>query len=390
MPTQSMHQGNVAIVGASETTRVGVIPDMSIKQLHADGIRNALRDAGLTAADVDGIATSGGNRAMVIDLGDMFGIRPRWVDGTSVGGCSFMIHVRHAAAAIASGAADVVLVSHAESGRSRVGVSPLGAEPQSLAGQFEHPFGALAPFQNFTLPAMAFLESRGMTRRDLAEVVVAQREWAIPNERAMRRKPTTVDEVLDGPPIAYPFTRDMCCLVSDGGGALILTSAERAKDLPSADRAVYILGSGESVESSIVSQMDDITSSGAFRRSSKEAFQTAGITHADVDHVMFYDAFAHVPLYMLEDTGFVGRGESGAFFAEGHTRPGGKLPINTQGGGMSYVHTGMYSMFAMQEAIRQLRGEAVVQVPEPTISFVQGVGGFFWAAASLVFTNRRP
>jgi len=389
MPTQSIHRGSVAIVGASETTRLGVIPDMSVRQLHADAARNALRDAGLRPSDIDGVATAG-RSSPVIDLADMLGIRPRWVDGTSVGGCSFMLQVRHAVAAIATGQADVVLISHAESGRSRLGMGSFPMNPESPAGQFEQPFGAVTPFQNFTLPALGFLASRGMTRRDLAEVVVAQREWAIPNERAMRRKPTTVDEVLDGPQVAYPFTRDMCCLVTDGGGALVLTSAERAKDMKNADRLVYVLGAGEATESPIISQMDDITSFGGFRRASEEAFRTAGITHDDVDHVMFYDAFAHVPLYMLEDTGFVGKGESGAFFAEGHTRPGGKLPLNTQGGGLSYTHSGMYSMFAMQEAVRQLRGEAVVQVPDATISFVQGVGGFFWAAASLVFSNRQP
>jgi acetyl-CoA acetyltransferase len=136
--------------------------------------------------------------------------------------------------------------------------------------------------------------------------------------------------------------------------------------------------------------MDDLNSFHAFRRASKEAFETAGISPADVDHVMFYDAFAHLPLYMLEDTGFVGYGESGAFFADGHTRPGGSLPINTNGGGLSYTHTGMYGMFAIQEAVRQLRGEAAVQVPNVRISFVQGVGMMFAAAGSLVLTNQAP
>jgi acetyl-CoA acetyltransferase len=229
-----------------------------------------------------------------------------------------------------------------------------------------------------------------MSRRDLAEVVVAQREWAAGNPRAFRRKPVTVEQVLDGPPIAYPFTRDMCCVVTDGGGALVLTSAERAADLPGGKHAVYLLGSGESSEAPLMSQMDDVGSFGAFRRASAEAFATAGVSHADVDHFMGYDAFAHLPLYMLEDVGFVGRGESGAFIADGHTRKGGSLPMNTNGGGLSYTHTGMYGMFAIQEAVRQLRGQAAVQVPGVTISFVQGVGMFFAAAGSLVLSSRRP
>ncbi len=256
-----------------------------------------------------------------------------------------------------------------------------------MAAQFEHPYGALMPFSSFTLPVLAFLESRGLTRRDLAQVVAAQREWAVPNPRALRRKPITVDEVLDAPEVAYPFTKDMCCVVTDGGGALVLTSAERARDLDSADRHVYLLGSGEGAAGPLVSQMDDLTSFGPFQTASQEAFQTAGITHADVDHVMFYDAFAHLPLYMLEDTGFVGPGESGEFIRAGHTLPGGSLPMNTNGGGLSYTHTGKYGMFAIQEAVRQLRGEAVVQVPDARISFVQGVGHMFAAAGSLVLSN---
>jgi acetyl-CoA acetyltransferase len=387
MAMMSPNGGHIAIVGASESSRIGVVPDMSMIQLHADAARLALEDAGLTPADVDGIATA---ETQVIEVAAMLGIRPRWMDGTTIGGCSFLAHVRHAAAAIATGQADVVLITHGESGRSWVGMPNYSMNPRGPDGQFEQPFGAIAPYSLFTLPALAFLEARGMSQRDLAEVVVAQREWAIPNERAQRRSAVTVDEVLAGPRVAYPFTRDMCCVVTDGGGALVLVSAERARDLPSRDRAVYLLGSGEACESVLVSQMDDLTSFGSFRRASAEAFATAGVGHADIDQAMFYDAFAHLPLYMLEDTGFVSFGESGGFFADGHTRPGGRLPINTQGGGMSYSHSGMYGMFAIQESMRQLRGEAVVQVPGIETSFVQGVGGLFWSAASLILSNRQP
>jgi len=382
-----MHGGNVAIIGASETREVGVLPDRSMIQLHAEAALAALADAGLTAADVDGVATAG---PLPLEVSHHLGITPRWLDGTMVGGCSFMLHVRHAAAAIAAGEASVVLITHGESGRSRVGVGGYRTNPASAQGQFEAPFGALAPYATFTVPALRFLHERGMGRRDLAEVVVAQREWAVDNPRAFRRTPVTVEQVLAGPPIAYPFTRDMCCVVTDGGGALVLTSAERAADLPGGKDAVYLLGSGESSEAPLMSQMDDVGSFGAFRRASAEAFATAGLGHADIDHFMGYDAFAHLPLYMLEDVGFVGRGESGAFIADGHTRKGGSLPMNTNGGGLSYTHTGMYGMFAIQEAVRQLRGQAAVQVPGVTISFVQGVGMFFAAAGSLVLSNRRP
>ncbi|MGW6459772.1 thiolase C-terminal domain-containing protein [Streptomyces sp. NPDC055078] len=383
----SMNGGDVVIVGAAETTEVGVRPEISALGLQAEAALNALADAGLTPADVDGVSAA---RPMPIEVAHHLGITARWLDGTAVGGCSFLMHVRHAAAAIASGAADVVLVVHGESGRSRVGTPPKPFDPAAPAGQFEAPYGAVTAYAAFTVPAVGCLQGRGMTRVELARVVVAQREWAVENPRAARRKPVTVEDVLAARMIAYPFTKDMCCVVTDGGGALVLTSRRRAADLRRADSPVYVLGSGESGESTMVSQMADPGSSAGFRNSSAEAFAAAGIGHGDVDHLMLYDAFAHLPLYGLEDTGFVGRGESGAFVADGHTAPGGRLPMNTNGGGLSYTHTGMYGMFAIQEAVRQLRGEAAVQVPDPEISFVQGVGMYFTSSASLVLSNRRP
>src|SRR5690242_9999661 len=205
MIAPGMHGGYVAIVGAAETDDIGVLPDRSMIQLHGEAGLNALRDAGLTPTDVDGVATAG---PLALEVSHHLGITPRWLDGTMVGGCSFMLHVRHAAAAIASGAAEVVLITHGESGRSRVGVSRPASNPASAVGQFEAPYGARAPYATFTVPALRFLHDRGMTRTDLAEVVVAQREWAIPNPRAFRRKPTSVQQVLDGEPIAYPFTRE--------------------------------------------------------------------------------------------------------------------------------------------------------------------------------------
>jgi len=381
-----MHGGGVAIVGAAETDEIGVLPNTSTIELHAQAARAALRDAGLTAAEVDGVATAG---PMAMEVSHHLGVTPRWLDGTSVGGCSFLIHVRHAAAAIAAGAAETVLITHGESGRSQVGMPPWVQSPSSMVGQFELPYGAIAPYSAFTVPALRFLHDRGMDSSDLAQVVVAQREWAAKNPRAFRRSIVNTEDVLNGPMIAYPFTRDMCCVVTDGGGALVLTTSERAADLPAGDRAVYLLGSGESAEAPLVSQMEDVSSFQAFRRSSAEAFASAGVSHADIDHLMCYDAFAHLPLYMLEDLGFVSRGESGAFIAEGHTGLSGTLPMNTNGGGLSYTHTGMYGMFAIQEAVRQLRGEAAAQVPGVGISFVQGVGAFFAASASLVLATQR-
>jgi acetyl-CoA acetyltransferase len=188
--------------------------------------------------------------------------------------------------------------------------------------------------------------------------------------------------------VAYPMHLFECCLVTDGGGALVLTSAERARDMDLEHGPVYVLGTGESSETPMISQMEDFTTSKAFRVSGAKAFAEAGITTDDVDHLMVYDAFAHLPIYGLEALGFVGPGEAGSFIDEGNTAPGGRLPMNTNGGGLSYTHTGMYGMFAIQESVRQLRGIAPAQVADVKVSVAQGVGGMFAAAGTLVLTNQ--
>jgi len=378
-----MKPKSVAIVGASETSQLGVIPDMSQLELHIDAAKNAMKDAGITPDDIDGVATTG----ICGDLVHYLNINPTWVDSTSLGGCSFMLHVRHAAAAINEGLCNTVLITHGESGRSRVGVSRFGADPASFSGQVEVPFGVAGPPSMFTIPALRYMNQYGITEEQLAMVSVVQREWAGMNPRATFKDPITVEDVLNSRMIAYPFHLLECCLVTDGGGALILTKAERAKDFPT--KPVYILGAGESMElpMSLVSQMADYTSSQAIRTSGKKAFEEAGISHSDVDHLMIYDAFSHLPLYGLEDLGFVGRGEAGAFVEAGNTRPGGKLPMNTNGGGLSYMHSGMYGMYALQESVRQMRGTAPAQVPDAKISVCHGFGGMFATCGTVIMTN---
>jgi acetyl-CoA acetyltransferase len=382
-----MKKKSVAVVGAAETTKLGRIPDMSVIGLHADGALNALKDCGLKPKDIDGVACAG---LSPTELAHYMGIEPSWADGTQVGGCSFMLHARHAAAAINEGLCKTVLITHGESGRSRVGAGGGfgGRAGGSLMGQFEMPYGVAGPPTMFTVPVLRYMKTYGVTEADLAMVAVIQREWAAKNPRASMKDPITVDDVLNSPMIAWPFRMLMCCLVTDGGGALVLTSAERAKDFPS--KPVYVLGTGESVETPMVSQMADFTSSRAFRISGKKAFDEAGISHSDVDHLMIYDAFAHLPLYGLEDLGFCKPGEAAAFIRERNTAIGGKLPLNTNGGGLSYMHSGMYGMYAMQESIRQMRGIAAAQVPNAKISISHGVGGMFGASGTIVWTNEAP
>jgi acetyl-CoA acetyltransferase len=230
------------------------------------------------------------------------------------------------------------------------------------------------------------MKARGVTEEDLARVAVVQREWAAMNPRASQKAPITIDDVLASKVIAWPFRKLMCCVLTDGGGALVLTSAERAKDFPS--KPVYVMGTGESVDAPMISMMEDFTTFRAFRNASADAFAQAGIQHADVDHLMIYDAFAHLPLYGLEDLGFCKPGEAKDFIRERHTAPGGRLPMNTNGGGLSYMHSGMYGMYAMQESVRQLRGTAAAQIPGAKISVCQGIGGMFAAAGTVIFTNQ--
>jgi acetyl-CoA acetyltransferase len=375
----------VIIAGAAETDEIGKLPGKSALGLHLEAARNAVADAGLTMKDIDGIATV--SAPGPVQVAHALGIYPDWIDGTGIGGTSFLLHVRHAAAAIRAGYAKTVLITHGESGRSRVGAPPWRMDLASPPGQFEIPYGTLGPTTMFTIPMLRYMKDYGLTHEQLAYVAVAQRQWAAKNPRAMFRDLITVQDVLDSRMVAYPFHLLECCLVTDGGGALVVTSADRAADFPKPP--AHVLGTGEASETPMISQMIDFTESRMFRQAGRTAFAEAGITVADVDHLMIYDAFAHVPIYGLEALGFVGKGEAGPFIADGNTEPGGALPLNTNGGGLSYTHTGMYGMFAIQEGVRQLRGEAAAQLDGPDISVILGNGGMF-ASCGVLVLGRQP
>src|ERR1041384_4812080 len=209
-----MKPGSIAIVGAAETTKLGVIPDQSQIQLHADAALNAMRDCGLKPKDIDGVATAGDSPTQTAHY---LGISPKWVDGPSVGGCSFMIHVRHAAAALESGLCDTVLITHGESGRSGIARSRPAVSPGSLQGQFEMPYGPMGPPTLFTIPVLRYMKTYGIIEEQLATVSVVQREWAAQNPRATFKDPITVDDVLNSRMIAYPFRLLICCLLTDAG-----------------------------------------------------------------------------------------------------------------------------------------------------------------------------
>jgi acetyl-CoA acetyltransferase len=375
---------DIVIVGAAESSRLGTVPELSSFGLHAEASASALADAGVRPGEVDGIATQD---PLVHEVAHYLGLSPAWMDGTLAGGCSSLMHVRHAAGALRAGLCTIALVTHGQSGRSRHGTQSRTVHSDAMVRQFEHPSGATAPMSSFTVPALRFMASRGLGQHDLAEVVVAQRRWANPNPRALRRKLVSVRDVLESPAVAYPFTRDMCCPRTDGGGALVLMTRARARTRGIDGRAVRVLGAAEALETSLVSQLADLTTFRAFEAAGRAALAEAGLSTRDIDHLMVYDAFAHLPLYGLETLAFVPAGGSGEFIRDGQTGIGGSLPMNTNGGGLCYTHTGMYGMFAIQESVRQLRGEAVVQAGEINVSLVLGVGMMFAAAACLVLAR---
>lgn len=379
-------RGTVAIVGAAESDEMGTLPHKSAMQLHAEAARNALDDAGLSKDDVDALFSAG--RWSSAETADYLGIKPRYVDGTFVGGCSFLAHVHHAMAAIVAGLCDVALITHGESGASRIGMSAGKWLPDSVNGQFEYPYGVMGPPTQYALVATRHMHEYGTTSGQLAEVAVATRKWAALNPKAAMRDPLTIEDVLTSRMIAYPFHLLDCCLVTDAGGAVVVTSADRARDLRS--QPVYVLGSGESVGNMLISQMADFTRWDAAERSGQQAFVMAGVRHDEIDVAEVYDAFTLVPIMALEALGFCERGEGGRFVSDQRTAPGGAFPMNTNGGGLSYTHTGLYGIFILIEAVRQLRGECGPrQVPDATIALCHGLGGIWSAAATLILGSER-
>ena len=381
-----MSRGGVAIVGVAESDEMGRLPHKSAFALHAEAARNALADAGLAKDDVDAVFTAG--LWMASEVAEYVGIRPRYIDGTQIGGCSFIAHVQHAMAAIEAGVCEVALITHGESGASRIGMPGTRFGPDSWRLQFETPFGLAGPPTGYALAAARHMHEFGTTSEQLAEVAVATRKWAALNPRATMRDPLTVADVLASRMISWPLHLLDCCLVTDAGGAAVVTSAARARDL--AKKPVYVLGTGEASTHVMVSQMPDFARWDAARIAGERAFRMAGVAPADIDVAMFYDAFTIVPIMGLEALGFCKPGEGGAFVSGQRTAPGGDFPMNTNGGGLSYQHTGMYGMFTLIEAVRQLRAECGPrQVAGAQVALCHGLGGMFSAAATLVASTER-
>ncbi|MEZ2408901.1 hypothetical protein AB6806_18995 [Bosea sp. RCC_152_1] len=379
-----------SIVGAYESPRRQA-PRLHPFALQMECISGALADAGLSLSDVDGLCVAagdwaeGGGVSSLTEFAEYAGIRPTYFDSTDVGGCSYIVHAGHAAAAIAAGLADVVVISYASCPRWWPLTTP-SFDPfvfPAGPGQFELPYGPTL-ISTYAMFAQRHMALYGTTSEQLAKVAVTFRQHAANNPDARFRAPLTVDDVLGSAMIATPLRKLDCCVVTDGGGAIVMTSRERARDCRS--RPVHLAGFGTAVARTQISQIDhDLTTPAAM--SGPRAFAMAGVSHADIDVAQLYDAFTITPMLALEDLGFCAKGESGAFVDDGHLALGGLLPSNTDGGGLSSNHPGKRGIFAMIEGVRQLRGEGPgVQVPDAEVALVHGLGGTFCAAATAILT----
>ena len=352
--------------------------------LIADASRRAVAESGLLPSDIDGLASTSLGTMAPIDVAEYLGLRPTWIDSTTVGGASWEVMASHAADAIAQGRADVVLLTYGSTARSdlRNGLRTASLDWGSRGPQqWEAPFGHTI-ISKYAMAARRHMHEFGTTIEQLAEVAVSARFNAGLNPEAAFRDPITIDDVLGGRMIADRFTKLHCCIRSDGGGAVVLVAEDRVADLPIAP--VWILGAGEAVSHVSMSQWDDMTT-GPASVSGRLAFQRAGVTPADIDVCEIYDAFTSMLLLTLEDLGFCGRGEGGDFVADGRLRVGGALPTNTDGGGLSAMHPGQRGLFLLIEAARQLRAEAGErQVADARLACVSGTGGWFCSSGTII------
>jgi acetyl-CoA acetyltransferase len=375
----------IADIAGAATFGCGEAPGFTDMELLARAARAAVADAGLQMRDIDGLCTASASAAMwTLPVVEYLGLNPRYIDGTMLGGSSFIAHLLPAMQAIRSGQCSAVLICYGSAQRSAAfGRREIVAARRFLDPQpYEHPYEPMLPVSAYALAASRHMHEFGTTREQLADVAVAARAWAGLNPEAFMREPLTREEVLGARMVSDPLSVRDCCLVTDGAGACVLVSAERARDLPR--KPVYVLGNATAVWNRQISSMADLTVTAA-SQSGREAFAMAGLAPGDMDVVQLYDAFTINTLLFLEDLGFCPTGEGGCFVADGAIAPGGRLPVNTNGGGLSCVHPGMYGIFALIEAVRQLRGECGErQVKNAQTALAHGNGGMLSSQATAI------
>jgi len=371
-------RGRAAIVGIGNTKRWNAPGRTPFDQLQEAAIL-ALEDCGLTLKDVDGLFCAISSSGLpVLNVAERLGISVRHADGTMVGGASFLFHLQSAVAALENGLCDVALICYGSNQLSAGGRLVSMPDPQP----YEAPYRPRYPISSYAFAARRHMHDYGTTRENLADVALAARAWANLNPDAYARGPLTREEVLSSRMVSDPITRADCCLVTDGGAALVVTRADRARDL--AEEPAYILGTGVAVTHRQIAAMPDLTTTAAVE-SGRRAYAMAGVGPAEIDHVMVYDAFTITTLLFLEDLGFCPKGEGGAFISSGAIAPGGSLPVNTNGGGLSCNHPGMYGLFTIIEAVEQLRGHCGArQVEGAEIALAHANGGVLSSQATAI------
>lgn len=377
-------RGAVAIAGVGHAG-LGDASGRTDMEILAEAARNAVNDAGISLRDIDGICSASVNATMWgLPVAEYLGIQPKFLDSTMLGGSSFVSHMLPAALALQAGICNAVLVCYGSTQRS--GALSRGGTAQvrrQLDPQpYEHPYEPIFPVSAYALAAARHMHEYGTSREQLAEVAVAARKWAQLNPEALMRDPLSIEDVLASRMVADPLTVRDCCLVTDGAGAYVMVRADRAKQL--AKKPVYLLGNASATWSRQISSMPDVTVTAA-QESGARAFEMAGLKPTDIDVAELYDAFTINTILFLEDLGFCRKGEGGAFVAHGAIAPGGRLPVNTNGGGLSCTHPGMYGIFITIEAVRQLRGECGDrQVRGANSAVVHGNGGMLSAQATAI------
>ena len=374
-----LQRGSAAIVGVAESDLGAVASDITPIDLMAQGVHRALADCGLALRDVDGLlCATTQSRTSGLALAEYLGISPAFIDTTILGGSSFMFHVAHAQTALQLGLCKVAVIAYGSTQRT------VGRRQASVReyNPYESPFRPFLPATAYALAASRHMHQYGTTREQLAAVAVAARQWALLNPAAWEKQMLTIEQVLSARMISYPFTVRDCCLVTDGGGAVIMTTPERAQSLKKP--AVYVLGCGQAITHANISSMPDLTVTGALQ-SGRAAYDMARLVPQDIDVVELYDAFTINTILFLEDLGFCPKGEGGRFVEGGRIAPNGSLPVNTNGGGLSYCHPGMYGLFLLIEAARQLRRECGPrQVEGCETAIAHGNGGVLSSQSTVI------
>ena len=384
--SRASSRGSIAILGTG-LAGMGHAGGATEQEIIAQASCQAIARSGLRKADIDGIITASLTSPWwVMRMAEYLGIRPRFSDSTMFGGSAFIAALKIAQLAIDAGECENVLICYGATPRSAPSSSKINQMRAELDPQpYEHPYKAFNPVSSYALAAARHMYEYGTTREQLAEVAVAARQWARLNPDAFSKKPLSVDDVINAKMISDPFTTLDCCLVTDGAGAIVVTSAQRAKALHA--QPIYVLGSGFAHWHRQISCMEDLTVTPAVE-SGRKAFAQAGLRPADIDVVQLYDAFTINPILFLEDLGFCQKGEGGAFIEGGRIAPGGAFPMNTNGGGLSCVHPGMYSLFLIIEAVTQLRGEGMArQVNGAQTALVHGNGGVLSSEATAILSS---